>query len=433
MSFDQWLLLIGGLLLGIALVHPVVKRLPLTTTIIYLLVGVALSPFWLNVLSVDPFRDLDWLHHGAELAVLISLFGVGMKLRLTLSHVSLRPALSLAVGSMVITVGLVAAAGYWIMELPIGAAVLLGAVLAPTDPVLASDVQLRHAADRDRIRLTLSAEAGLNDGTAFPFVLLGLGLLGVPEHHFEFVRWLTRDVLWAGFGGLAIGSVSGYAVGRLALSLQRKRASGVAFREYLVLGLVGVSYGLAVALHTYGFLAVFAAGVGLRAVERRSSTENKIEESVVKGEAGTSQVRQNDPRAAVYMAGALQSTNEQLEHILEVAMVLLVGAALSQVGISKEALWLAPLLFLVIRPVACMPVLLVHRFTWSEAGAVAWFGIRGIGSLYYVMYSIAEGLPRELAGRLVSLTLTMIALSILVHGISVTPLLDVYYRRKQPR
>lgn len=427
------MLVLGALLLGIALVNPLVKRLPITTTIIYLLVGVALSPLWLGLLEVDPFRDVAWLHHGAELAVLVSLFGVGMKLRMRLGHALLRPALSLAVVSMVVTVGLVAATGYWLMGLPVGAAVLLGAVLAPTDPVLASDVQLRHAADRDRVRLTLSAEAGLNDGTAFPFVLMGLALLN-PAHSFEPVPWLLRDVIWAGLGGLAIGSATGFGVGTLVLSLQRRRGGSLDFGEYLVMGLVGVSYGLASALHTYGFLAVFAAGVGLRAVERRASAVNQISDTALTDDTARLPLPADDPRVVpVYLAGTLQSTNQQLEHILEAALVLVVGASLWRVGVSGEALWFAPLLFLVIRPLACVPLLFVHRFTRLEAGAVAWFGIRGIGSLFYVTYSIDHGLPREVAGRLVSLTLAVIAVSILVHGISVTPLLDAYHRRKPPR
>lgn len=419
------------MLLGIAFLHPTVKRLPITTTIVYLLVGVALSPFWLNLLSVDPFRHSSWLHHTSEVAVLISLFGVGLKLRLSWRDLTLRPAFGLALIAMILTVAFVTATGVWLMDLPLGAAVLLGAALAPTDPVLASDVQLQHPKDRDKIRLTLSVEAGLNDGTAFPLVLLGLGWLHLHDLGVAGWRWFVFDVLWASLGGLAIGAAFGHGIGRLILSLQRKRGSTVAFGEYLVVGLIAVSYGAAVELHAYGFLAVFAAGVALRAVERRATGTTKESDDALDDD-GAVRLAENDPRAMpAYLTRALLSTNEQLEHMLEVALVLLVGAALANVGISREALWFSPLLFLLFRPLACAPVLLAERFSRFEFGAVAWFGIRGIGSLYYMMYAVESGLPRELANRLVSLCLTVIALSIVVHGISVTPLLEVYRARQR--
>lgn len=223
MPFHAWLLFFGGLLLVVAFVHPYVRRLPITTTLLYLGVGIAVSPIGFGWLNLDPFAHAGWLHHAAEMGVLISLFTVGLKLRLPLTDPTLRPAVSLALVSMVLTVAMITVLGVQFLALPLGAAVLLGAVLAPTDPVLASDVQLQHAKDRDRIRLTLSVEAGLNDGTAFPFVMLGLGLLGLHELGDGGFRWLTVDVLWAVGGGLAIGGTLGYAVGRLLVLVQRRR------------------------------------------------------------------------------------------------------------------------------------------------------------------------------------------------------------------
>jgi NhaP-type Na+/H+ or K+/H+ antiporter len=136
-----------------------------------------------------------------------------------------------------------------------------------------------------------------------------------------------------------------------------------------------------------------------------------------------------------YFTGALLTTNEQLEHILEVGLVLVVGAAMMVTGLSIDALWFAPLLFFVIRPLATLPILAVARFTRFEFGAISWFGIRGIGSIYYMMYAIDQGLPDELAEPFTSLTLTIVALSIMVHGVSVTPLLSYYGRltSRRPR
>lgn len=432
MTFHQWLILIGGLLLVIALIHPVVKRLPITATIIYLGAGIALGPYGFGVLEVDALRDAAWLHHGSEVVVLISLFTVGLKLRLPVRDRALRPAFVLAFASMAITVALIALAGVLWLELSVGAAVLLGGALAPTDPVLASDVQLRHAGDRDNARLTLSAEAGLNDGTAFPFVMLGLGLLQLHELGQWGWRWLLMDCLWAVFGGLAIGGGLGYGLGRLVISLQRKRGNVVVFGEYLVLGLIGASYGTAIQLHAYGFLAVFAAGLSLRIVERHASARrgwHPGEQGAVKYDNDGAP---EDPRAGpAYLAGALLATNEQLEHILEVAVVAVVGATLASVGVAYEVLWFAPLVFIVIRPLAAVPVLLVRRLSRADFAGIAWFGVRGIGSVYYVMYAVERGLPDGLSIRLVSLTLTVVAASIVIHGVSVTPLFERVRSKKR--
>jgi NhaP-type Na+/H+ or K+/H+ antiporter len=354
-----------------------------------------------------------------------------MKLRQNVWERPLRAAYYLAVISMVLTVALAAGALTWWTTLPLGSAVLLAAALAPTDPVLASEVQLRHARDHDRIRVTLSVEGGLNDGTAFPLVLLGLGLLGLHDLGDTGWRWFTVDVLWAGVAGIGIGALLGYAAGTLIVSLQRKRPGALALGEYLVIGLIGVSYGAAILVHAYGFLAVFATGVALRSVERKATSQTRLGDAILNEEGAVTKLPQGDPRATpAYLAGSLLSFNEQLEHILEVALVLVVGAILGSIGVNATAIWFSVLLFCVLRPLACAPVVFLERFTAFEGGAVAWFGIRGIGSLYYVMYAVEHGLVHDLARPIVSFVITVIACSIVAHGISVTPLLDVYRKRR---
>ena len=212
-----WFHVVGLLLVGMTLAGAVLRRLPLTTALLYLLVGVGLGPLGLGLLWLDPVAHAPLLERVAEAAVLVSLFSAGLKLRLPVAGGHWRPAVRLATASMVVTVALVAAAGVVGLGLPLGAAILLGAVLAPTDPVLASDVQVAHAGDRDRPRFSLTGEAGLNDGAAFPFVLLGLGLLGLHEPGAFGGRWLAVDVAWAGAAGLGVGWLLGQLVGRLVL------------------------------------------------------------------------------------------------------------------------------------------------------------------------------------------------------------------------
>ena len=149
--------------------------------------------------------------------------------------------LRLALVSMLVTVALIAGAGVVWLGLPLGAAILLGGILAPTDPVLASDVQVAEPNDRDRLRFALTGEAGLNDGTAFPFVLLGLGLLGLHHLGHSLWRWLAVDVLWGVGIGIGIGALLG-SCGRQASSLYLRRThkEAVGLDNFLALGLIGV-------------------------------------------------------------------------------------------------------------------------------------------------------------------------------------------------
>jgi sodium/hydrogen antiporter len=175
----MWFIITGVLLIAMAVAGTVVQRLPLTTSMVYLTVGLALGSHGLGFIRLDPVPEAAVLERLTEVAVIISLFTAGLKLSLPMDDARWLIPIRLAFASMALTVGLLASIGVAMLGLPLGAAILLGAILAPTDPVLASDVQVQHAEDVDPLRFTLTGEAGLNDGTAFPFVMLGLGLLGL--------------------------------------------------------------------------------------------------------------------------------------------------------------------------------------------------------------------------------------------------------------
>src|SRR5688572_6581459 len=149
---NLWFLAVGALLVAMALAGSVMKRLPLSGSMFYLVAGFGLGPSALGLLTADPIRHSDILERVTEAAVIISLFTAGLTLRTPLTQARWLLPVRLATVSMFVTVGLVAAAGYWGLGLPLGAAVLLGAVLAPTDPVLASDVQMTDPTDRDKLR-----------------------------------------------------------------------------------------------------------------------------------------------------------------------------------------------------------------------------------------------------------------------------------------
>lgn len=404
--------------MGMALFASLVKRLPTSTSVIYLVVGFLIGPQVANWVRPHPLALSNVLEHLAEAAVLISLFAAGLKLRLPLTDKRWVAPVRLALVSMTLTVGLVTLVGFYWLHLPLGAAVILGAVLAPTDPVLASDVQVENPKDYDPLRFSLTAEAGLNDGTAFPFIMLGLGLLGVHELGEAGWRWLTVDVVWAVLGGLAIGAVLGMSVARLVVYLRKVHREAVGTDDYLALGLLALAYGLALTLHTYGFMAVFAAGLALRHTERLLSEKEEPAEGAAPNQTQTK------------MAHNVLQFNEQVERIAELGLVVLVGAVLANVPWDNRIWWFFPLMFAVVRPMAIYLGLLGMKGMRHSKPYISWFGIRGIGSIFYLMYALNHGVPKELAPILLSFTLYTVAFSILIHGSTVTPLSRLYAKGK---
>jgi len=435
MSFAIWALVIGGLLTTMALSGTSLTRLPLSSTMLYLAAGYALGPAGWGLMAPDPVTYSVILERGAEVTVLISLFTVGLRLGLPLTDTGWRLPVRLAVVSMTITVALIAGIAMLGLGLSLGVSILLGAILAPTDPVLASDVQVVEASDRDRLRFSLTGEGGLNDGAAFPFVMLGLGLLGLHDLGTGGWRWLVVDVLWAVAGGLLIGGVLGTLIGKLVVYLRSRHKESFGFDEFLALGLIALAYGVAVLCHSYGFLAVLAAGLALRRVKEQPGqiVTPVARETGLQSRQAHEALATHSKYASAYMKQEVQGFNERLERIAEVAIVLVVGAMLSYIRPPAGAGWFVLLLLLFVRPVSVWLGLLGAQVSRDQRMLISWFGIRGIGSIYYLMYAINHGLPRTLAEEITALTLTMVAVSIVVHGISVTPLMKLYGRRKARR
>ncbi len=333
---------------------------------------------------------------------------------------------------MVITVAVIAAIGVGLMGMSPGAAILLGAILAPTDPVLASEVQVANPGDRDRLRFGLTGEGGLNDGAAFPFVMLGLGLLGLHELGDMGWRWLAVDVLWAVAGGLGIGYLLGNLVGRGILYLRVRHKEALGSDEFIALGLIALTYGVALLCHTYGFLAVFAAGLALSRIDRHGASQAAIAEPA-ELDANAVELQTSESAAPSTMMRAVQRFNAQLENFAEVVIVLAVGALIAVVPFRWEVLWFTPLLFLVVRPAAVVVGLLGTGIRGQQRRLMAWFGIRGIGSIYYLLYAIRHDISNNLTEQLLSLVIAVVVASVVVHGVSVTPLMKKYERRKAGR
>ncbi len=449
MTFALWLTLGGAILVVMALSGSMLSRMPVSTSMLYLLAGLALGPWGLALAAPTVVDNAKLLEHVTEVIVLLSLFTAGLKMSVGLHDKRWFSPLRLALVSMLATVALIAAAGYWLLGLPLGVAVLLGGILAPTDPVLATEVQVSDPADRDQVRFALTGEGGLNDGTAFPVVMLGLGLLGAHEIGDMGWRWVAVDVLWACGAGLAIGAAWGTGLGRLVLYLRHHHQEAVGYENFLALGLIGLAYGCAVLASAYGFLAVFAAGLALRrtaqagtaaaaaslgqAPERApaAATSAVVEQAHHSPQPGLATQIATDPQhAPAYLAHSVLSFNEQLDRIGEMAGVVMLGMLLWAVPWVPAAWWFVPLVLLLVRPLSVAVGLAgSRRTTTGQRRLIGWFGIRGIGSLYYLAYALNHGLPDEHAQTLVALTVAVVVSSIVVHGVSVTPLMARYRRR----
>lgn len=437
MSLTSGALVVGLLLITMALSTSLLRRLPLSTSMLYLAAGWLVGPGMLGMLSPDPLRHAAILEKITEIALAISVFATALKLGPRLSDKRWYLPLRLAFLSMMLTTALIAVAGVAGLGLPLGAAVLLGAILAPTDPVLAADVQVEDPADRDRLRFSLSGEAGINDGAAFPFVLLGLGMLGLHPLGTRGSHWLLIDVVWAVVGGLLIGALAGFLVGKLVVYLRTRHEAALGRDEFLTLGLIVLSYATAQLCNTYGLLAVFAAGMALRRIEDAppalavAQLESKLRQESG-GTESQKEIAVHPVYAPAYMAAEMLGFNEQLERIAEVAVVLTIGAMLSYISVPAGAGWFVPLLFLVVRPASVLLGLLGSKTSRSQRVLIAWFGIRGVGSIYYLMYAINHNIPARIAQQFIDVTVFAVATSIVVHGISVTPLMQRYARTKAP-
>jgi NhaP-type Na+/H+ or K+/H+ antiporter len=398
----------------------------------------------LGLLQLDLSESSGWMEHLTEVAVLFSLFFNGLKLRLPLRDRRWWSAFYLAGPVMLSCIAGVTLLLHYGFELGWGGSLLIGAILAPTDPVLATLVQVADAQDGDPVRFSLSGEAGLNDGVAFPFVMLGLFLQQQSGQPW-FSEWLVKDMLWAVPAGLLLGYFMGRGLGKLTLYLRlRNDDCTVSPNDYLALALIALAYVSAEIIQAYGFLAVFAAGLGLRQAEVQTSSnpedpaaehlvqpvvghQHAAPERAVKGDV---QALADSQVAAGIMLGDMLAFGSLIERAMEVFLVTMLGVVLIEHW-DWRAVPVAAALFVVIRPVS---VLLFPRpgvLTLRQRGLLGWFGIRGIGSFYYLFYALNHGLLPALAEQSINLVLCVVALSILVHGLSVQPLLAWYEARKR--
>ncbi len=396
---------VGLLFVGIAVLVAILalshqRARAYSASIVYLAMGAAaaagialLDAPWLDLLD-----DHTTVERASEIAVFVALFAAGLRLDRRLRWRAWRSTALLLGVVMPLTIAAVAAFGAYGMGLSAGAAIVLGAALAPTDPVLAGELGVGPPGERDEAEpaFALTSEAGLNDGLAFPFVLLGLVVAGGAGPG-GIAEWLAADVVYATLAGVAIGAAGGWALSALAARLRERSLVARELDGWAALGAVLAIYGLTQVAGAYGFLAAFAGGIAFRRRER----DHEYNTSVHAGAA-------------------------TVEKMLELAMILLLGSLLTLDGLEAPGLagWLlAPLLLLVVRPAASAVGLVGSPMRPRERAWVAWFGVRGVGSLYYAAAAVGAGVLAPAEGVTVAWTVVaVVVVSIVVHGVTGAPL-----------
>ena len=408
---------IGIVLVTMALVEHPVRRLPLSASLVYLLVGFAVVKLGAPLARLDPQRDAELLVVVSEWAVLVSLFGIGLRLKIRPALPAWRIAVMLASGTMIATIAFAAMAAHWLLGLDWPHALLLGAVLAPTDPVLASEVQSHSETDRDAMRVSLSAEGALNDGTAFPVVALALGWLGLHDLGDRGTDWLLHDLLWSVGGGIVLGWALGRVLG-WALGARPESERPLGWDELLFLGSIALAYALASMLAMSTFLVTFVSGATMLMHGRGRRPQE--------GEA-------DEPSAPSELSQRLVDFGDRCGRLIEVTMVIFIGAALATVEWSWSLLAFALAMIVVVRPLAVYATVPGRVLPPAQRRLVAWFGIRGVGSVFYLAYVMKAGVKDGIADTLIAAVLLSIALSVLMHGVSATPLMKWYRERRVPR
>jgi NhaP-type Na+/H+ or K+/H+ antiporter len=396
---------LGLLFVGIAVLAAVIALSqqhdrPFSPAMVYLVLGAGAAAIvrLIGVDWLDPETDAALIERLAEFAVIIALFAAGLRLDRPLSAGQWHSTWRLIGLVMPLTIGAVALFGVTAMGLSLGAAVVLGAALAPTDPVLASDVQVGPPGEEHEPepQFALTSEAGLNDGLAFPFVFLGLFIAGeggtgwIPE-------WLVADVLYAVVVGVALGAAGGYVTAAGLRQLRERELLIPQLDGWLSISAVLALYGATELVGAYGFLAAFAGGLAFRRYERDHEQHGRVH------------------------AGA-----DTVEKMSELALVLLLGSMVTTAGLGDPGLagWLlVPLLLLVIRPLVTLGAFGRSAVPKHERLFIGWFGIRGIGSFYYVAVAVDSAVLSEAEAEKVFWTVVILSgVSILLHGLTATPL-----------
>lgn len=396
----------GFLIALVAWLPLALRRLPLSLPIVCIGLGAALFSLPQMGLEPSPLAYPEITERLAEFVVIIALMGAGLKLDRVFGWHRWQVTWRLIIVTLPLSIAAITIlAGTWLgLSWPV--ALLLGAALAPTDPVLASDVQVSppRTGEEDEVRFGLTSEAGMNDGAAFPFVHLAiaLALAGTTGEPWA-LKWLGYNVLWEIGAGVAGGYLIGRAFGWVTFRIPAETKLAQTGDGLIALAATFVSYGLTEIIHSYGFLSVFVTALTFRHAHRSHDFHRQMHDVA-----------------------------EQVERMAMMVLLLLFGGAVAS-GLLQGLAWAdlaaALIILLVIRPVTGLIGLAGFSASWSEKLTIAFFGIRGVGSIYYLAFGLNH---MEVNGgeRLWAITGLVVLISVLMHGLTVTPLMRLLDRRQ---
>lgn len=398
---DEYYLLltvVGAAVFAMTWMPAFTKLTGISYSIIYVIIGYLLYTFIPNILPVPlPQKHETLTLHLSELVVIISLMGTGLKIDRPFSIKSWSAPLKLVSLAMLISIGACTLMGLTFLNMDLASAVLLGAALAPTDPVLAADVQVgppNEGSDEPSAKFTLTAEAGMNDGLAFPFTWLAITLASIAAGRNEtLMEWFAVDVLYKIFAGVIIGLIIGRGVGYIIFDLSKRFKFLKASEGFLALSLTLLVYGITEMLLGYGFIAVFVTALSLRHYEKGHDYHSD-----------------------------LHSFTDQAERLLVAVLLILFGGAIKS-GILGPLDWqmiLFTLLFLfLIRPLAGILSLRGEKLHKHELLSVSFFGIRGMGTVFYVAYAF-HSIYFNNQDEIWAIVAFTILVSIIIHGLTAT-------------
>lgn len=410
-------LVVGLATLVTALLPRLLGNVPVSMPMVFVGAGMAAFALFPDLPDPDPTQHSWVALHLTELCVLVSLMGAGLAINRAFSWRTWSTTWRLLAVTMPLSIVAVALLGSLWLGLGVASAVLLAAALAPTDPVLANEVQVSEPltedqeGDDDEARFALTSEAGLNDGLAFPFTYaaIAISLAGLAPAGW-LGEWLLIDVVWRVSVGVLTGLGVGWLLRRLFFSAFSQRLGFTDKADgFIALAATFIAYGAAEVAEGYGFVAVFVCACTIRAAERAHG-----------------------------LHAVLHSFVEQIERLLTVAVLILLGGAVARgllEPLTLPDILLAAAILLVIRPLAGWIALSPGKTGPRERAVIAFFGVRGVGSLFYIAYGLQNGAFPG-GERLWAIVGAVILGSILVHGVAATPamtLLDRARRRRAKR
>lgn len=407
MIYNLLFIILGIAILAVSWLPYYIRRYPLSYPMLFVVFGLLIYQLPLDLPIPDPLVYESLTTHLTELCVIVALTGTGLKIDKPYSLKGWRIPIRLSTLMMIATIGLLAIAAWYITGLSPAAAILLAASLAPTDPVLAGDVQVGGPGEgaEDNVRFALTGEGGLNDGLAFPFVYLALAILPpFVSLGDQLIYWVLNDIIYRLFVGVISGYLSGKLLSYLIFGFPKTIKIEPHSYGFVVIAITLGTYGLTELLHGYGFLAVFIASITVRAYER------------------THEYHQ-----------IMHAFADQIERLLTVIVLIFFGGALGH-GLLQALTWegvlVGLLLLLVIRPLTGWLTLIGSKTSQRERWVIAGFGIRGVGSFFYLAFGIEKAGFAE-AESLWAITGFTVLVSIFMHGVLSTPVMNWIDRHRR--